>query len=883
MARLRLAEDLPSPRPAIMSMALLVLGILISPLLLNLGLGFGWDYPAVVGATLALALIPGMALWPILFRTLTLLPDRGLAVSFVLGPVLWTFLVFICVRVGFPLSATVIATTLITMLLFGGISAWSQWQSLLHFLRLHYRRVATVLICGLVAFSAMTILRVQTPYISYHSSPLAVSSINDVAAEKFTDFTIFHNLLVTPILPPEDTWVAGLKLNYYYFGHLVHAIPARFLGTDPGVAYNLALANAALWLAIAAAGLGMTVGRGRLWAAILAVFLILAAGNLDSLLQALTLALGQPANTFLRELPTTSPWWLSYDFWRPSRAVEHTITEFPAFSLLLGDLHAHLLSLPILISGLILALHFGRCIQSNSSLLETQLKQGDQMFWLALTFGALSATNSWDAITLATVLGALVWVSDKRPSLLSALEAILFSLLVLLLGAKILFYPFSSGFTNPFPPFGLGFSPLSGLPVVVSSPFQWVAPGRRSGVDEYLAMWGWLVLPLVLGWFVSSVGKRRSNTSIVVLAFLAATGLVFPLYGSFIATWLTAGIIVAAWWTVCVPPGSPYRRHRLALASAAAILLLLTETIYLDDIFGSPIDRINTVFKVWYGLWPVMVALAIGQIARLQFAGRNFSVSMRGLILLAWLLPMMVYPVFGTMGRLQLSTPTAGAENMHTALDGLAYLKRERPGDYAIAQYIQQNLRPGEVVVEVAGSSYNFAGRIATLSGKPVFAGWLNHAYGWRGERFIPERDRRTTVTSTIYTTTQPLQLISLLTDNRVRYVVLGEPERRAYLDLNEPLLSVVAPPVLSMADSLLLEFPGPTQASLAVASHPPEKLIPPTPSISETVTSIPVFQIQENQDSTTQTDGSFGEQLSLLEVQDFVSENTSQTTPVGF
>src|SRR5207237_9196721 len=36
-------------------------------------------------------------------------------------------------------------------------------------------------------------------------------------------------------------------------------------------------------------------------------------------------------------------WW----WWRATRVLPNTLSEFPAFSLLLGDLHAHVLALPL--------------------------------------------------------------------------------------------------------------------------------------------------------------------------------------------------------------------------------------------------------------------------------------------------------------------------------------------------------------------------------------------------------------------------------------------------------------------------------------------------------------------------------------------------------
>src|SRR5690606_24709320 len=56
-----------------------------------------------------------------------------------------------------------------------------------------------------------------------------------------------------------------------------------------------------------------------------------------------------PTETFGGD-PDRDWWW-----WHPTRAIPDTITEFPAFSLLLGDLHPHVFALPIGIVALALA------------------------------------------------------------------------------------------------------------------------------------------------------------------------------------------------------------------------------------------------------------------------------------------------------------------------------------------------------------------------------------------------------------------------------------------------------------------------------------------------------------------------------------------------
>ena len=48
--------------------------------------------------------------------------------------------------------------------------------------------------------------------------------------EKFMDFGFINSILQGKFLPPADMWFAGEKVNYYWFGHLLSAVPIKLTG-----------------------------------------------------------------------------------------------------------------------------------------------------------------------------------------------------------------------------------------------------------------------------------------------------------------------------------------------------------------------------------------------------------------------------------------------------------------------------------------------------------------------------------------------------------------------------------------------------------------------------------------------------------------------------
>ena len=110
----------------------------------------------------------------------------------------------------------------------------------------------------------------------------------------------------------------------------------------------------------------------------------------------------------------------AFDFWRSSRMIDTAspdaidscggceITEFPFFSFLFADLHAHLIALPFAILGIGIALSLVLGARHTS---ERWLK------WvglgaLALTVGALFIINSWDYPTYLVLAVAAVLLAE---------------------------------------------------------------------------------------------------------------------------------------------------------------------------------------------------------------------------------------------------------------------------------------------------------------------------------------------------------------------------------------------------------------------------------------------------------------------------------------
>ena len=145
-----------------------------------------------------------------------------------------------------------------------------------------------------------------------------------------------------------------------------------------------------------------------------------------------------------------------------------------------------------------------------------------------------------------------------------------------------------------------------------------------------------------------------------------------------------------------------------------------------------------------------------------------------------------IYPIAGTMQRIAHTESQPTTSDAREALDGMRYLKFKQPDDYAAIRWLRENSRADARILEAVGKQYEYNGRISTNTGRPGYGGWLYHEWGWRGDRWLIERDRRMRTADIIYQTSSPLEAMALLQDDSIQLVVVGDLERQMYPNLNE-------------------------------------------------------------------------------------------------
>src|SRR5690606_26147068 len=184
--------------------------------------------------------------------------------------------------------------------------------------------------------------------------------------------------------------------------------------------------------------------------------------------------------------------------WKASRTIiddpaigTNPITEFPAFSFILGDLHPHVMALPFTVLALGLAwmlLTVGR-LREGQSLLQRD------WFRFAIAgglIGSLYAMNSWDFPTYLVIALMALGLGTVGASLRERLLAAG----IVVLSALVAWLPFYLHFEAPALVADSAFSEwISGVPVIGGVLGSVAAyTGERTSPQEYFGIFGFMYL-----------------------------------------------------------------------------------------------------------------------------------------------------------------------------------------------------------------------------------------------------------------------------------------------------------------------------------------------------------------------------------------------------
>ena len=778
--------------------------------------------PAVVW--LLVVELMALAALPLAWLVFRPLPDRGFLFSKGLGLLAVGLVVWLLASVHWmEFSRLSIAVGLIAVGSVSAIIAATRWREMVDFARVRWRLLVMGEVVFLVAYFAFVMVRMANPDL-WHPYR---------GGEKPMDLAYLNAVLRSSYMPPYDPWFAGGFINYYYWGQFLVAMLIRATGIETAVAFNLAVP--ALFALTAAGTFSLVynlaestrlrlappsvslpqgesekragpVLRGLPLSPVIAgtggVLFVVVLGNLDGAIQ-----VGQGVwRSFVQGQPFWDPAVGGFDFWRSTRMMPpdppgHEISEFPFFSFLFADLHAHMMVLPftLIALGIGAAVVVGASASSRGRGVLPGVEETARLAALGVVIGSLRLINAWDFPTHLIIGISAVFLGEYFThgglGLMVILRWAAKSVLIVAVGyAAFLPYHLTyeaffngvEGTTNTTVLWQ--FLTITGLFIFIVGSF--FLHEVRDWLRHLFEAVGRMARPVTGG--ETAALLLLAVGAVVVVA--AGTLIVVAGFGStvpFVVVLLALVAAVGVRWLLSARPDAPPLAFAGLMVGVALSLAVGLDFVRVEG----DIDRMNSVFKFYLQMWVLLAAASAYLLWRLAH-GRQGWWRRPSWLATAWaaglgvlLVGSGVYPILGTQDRLRdrfddRVTPLT--------LDGTAYIEgavyRDPRGsidlkaDFEGIRWLLANVEGSPVVLE--GSTeperYRWGGRVSIYTGLPTIVGWKWHQ---EQQRWAYQADvgRRTRDVHLLYETANPEKARELLTKYGVEYVYVGPLERAYY------------------------------------------------------------------------------------------------------
>ncbi len=602
--------------------------------------------------------------------------------------------------------------------------------------------------------------------------------------EKFMDYGFMATMMRGDYMPPKDLWFAGSTINYYYVGQYMATFMTKLSFITVNAGYNLMLMTLAAFAFVLPYSLIYNVTKNFFKdrnikhkkaptvAGILSGAGVSLAGNMHFTLFYWIIPL---LRTLLGIESDETAYWFPdstrYIGYNPDTN-DKTIHEFPGYSFILGDLHAHVINIIFVLT--VLGILFGwllyrKRLMENAGTMERRdipslRKEILNPFILSIGFfiGLFHMTNFWDFPIYYVVAGAVILFSNLvaygydlptdgergchisiKPFWITAVQGV-----TVMAIAKLTALPFILNFDQ------------------ISTEIHMAT--IRTPIYQLIILWG-LPVVLVIGLFAELVLKYKQNSKETEI--FSGNG------------FKDKGFREESRVIIFFSGLNISELFILTLGLCGIGLLLIPELIYVKDIYSGDYKRANTMFKLTYqafilfGICSGFIFLKFMRAASFLWQKKFTVITLVLFLSSLWYTKVSVQLWYGNIFNIQ----------NYKGLDATAYLQSQMPDDYLAVNWLNSNIKGTPVILEADGQSYSDYERISAATGLPTVLGWYVHEWLWRGD--TEELDNRASDIENIYTSSDTDLVRSLIDKYQIEYIYVGKLELDKYTQVNDTLL----------------------------------------------------------------------------------------------
>lgn len=594
--------------------------------------------------------------------------------------------------------------------------------------------------------------------------------------EKFMDYGFMTSMMRSDYMPPQDFWFSGSSLNYYYVGQYVATFLTRLSFVKVSSGYNIMLMMVGTFAVVLPYSLVNNIMRNFLktkekisrvlpvisgWIAGIGVCI---AGNMH---YPIYKWLEPAVIKFFGMKSDADIYTKDHSYWFPDatrfigyhpETHDKTIHEFPCYSFVLGDLHAHVINIMFVLTvlGLLFAWICIRKERQDDKITLWKEVLNPQIIAISFFVGLFHTTNFWDFPIYFVVSGAIILFTNL----------IVYNFKGKAVGVTALqgVFMFAASWLVCLP-FTCNFDQISTAPKLCIA---------HTPLNQLIILWG-LPIFMVIAFLCFTVADYQRRKKEYQHSGHKTSGI-----ATFMEKLTVSDLFI------------------ITIGLCAIGLILMPEIIYIKDIYSGDYKRANTMFKLTYQAF-IMFGLCFGYILmRLLMFGETKRQKKTAIVCLVLFTTSVCYVQNAVNGWYGNIFDISG----YKGLDCTAFMDTNETyqDDVGAIDWLNKNVTGMQVVLEANGDSYTDYERVSVMTGLPTVLGWRTHEWLWKGDTKL--LDKRAADIETIYTSNDKTQVKKLLEEYNVSYIYVGKLEQNKFTNINNVLLKSLGNVVYSSSAS---------------------------------------------------------------------------------
>jgi YYY domain-containing protein len=709
--------------------------------------------------------------------------DKGYSISKILGIVLLTYLSYVFGRYGIVVFDFI--TIILTMLLILCLS----------FFLLIYKNTSKKIVPILKSKDFRKIILItDTIFTIFFLLFILVRSLDpDInGGEAPMDLAYINSAIRSEKLPPPYPWYSGKTLEecYYYFGHLAVAVLTILSNIPSSITYNLALCTFLALLASASFGIGFNLTK-KYSIGLLTLFMIVFMANFFSFIHIIN-SIFPSMNFYIHcygQMKTGS----FFDrlvaggsgslFWCAVRVIPMSITEFPWYSFIWGDLHAHYVSFSFIMLSLFLCLNIFKSKKFGFNIFgDVFLEKIIYILVFSVCLGFLFPQLVWNYPIFVAFFSLVILIQQYLNVRKFKKRFIIKSFIICLIIIFLSFAFYISSYVG-----------------INSNYSNWLNIEEfKTSIYHFLIVFpNFLLIFIYLIYNIFKIPIFRKKSVRIVSYFLLILWLIIIVYlyfdffsrpkeffsgfrpltlKSFLFNFQLLVLLVP---TIAFSLVLIFKKNLLEENQKFVILMILMGALLIlfFEIFNT-YGRYIIIFKLFSSIWVFWNVSSAYIIYEFIHKFKNLKNKLKIFFIALVIILFMSSPIY-----LIIATycETGGFNYIYSrkelTIDGTNFIYLTHESDYYAIQWINKNIKGNPIILENPGKSYVYSSRISTYTGLPTLAGWNDHAAQVSHDDIL---SRSLDVNAT-YNTINNNEALELIKKYGIEYIYVGDFEHVLY------------------------------------------------------------------------------------------------------